>query len=314
MADEKEQRGRVSAAIFISVALVGLIVCAATAFEFYSLAAIGKERFRSEIVVVIVTAYFLGAILMLFFSRGRLLRPLVGSVFSMASLYLLGQIAISLFAATDYLYAIENAMWMIPLQVCLFATFSRRVAYILAGSLFGLTVAVLSAYFVFLGLNPAANAQTSLLVQTVFSQAAAILLLGALACYRDLVTVESARVKALEENKTLLKKEAAKAEREQEKAIHALNKAEEATRAREAFLASMSHELRTPLNAIIGFSQILEMGKAGIARTEETVANICWALSARSWNSLGLSLRGAISIFPNRCSLPLQRALCAWWM
>ncbi|MDR3394823.1 MAG: ATP-binding protein [Parasulfuritortus sp.] len=36
--------------------------------------------------------------------------------------------------------------------------------------------------------------------------------------------------------------------------------AEEASRAKSAFLASMSHELRTPLNAIIGFAQLLDMG------------------------------------------------------
>ncbi len=35
--------------------------------------------------------------------------------------------------------------------------------------------------------------------------------------------------------------------------------AEDASRAKSAFLASMSHELRTPLNAIIGFAQLLEM-------------------------------------------------------
>ncbi|MFT3989620.1 sensor histidine kinase [Aestuariivirga sp.] len=35
-------------------------------------------------------------------------------------------------------------------------------------------------------------------------------------------------------------------------------KAEEASRAKSAFLATMSHELRTPLNAIMGFSEILK--------------------------------------------------------
>ena len=37
--------------------------------------------------------------------------------------------------------------------------------------------------------------------------------------------------------------------------------AEDASKAKSAFLASMSHELRTPLNAIIGFAQLLEMDK-----------------------------------------------------
>jgi len=37
----------------------------------------------------------------------------------------------------------------------------------------------------------------------------------------------------------------------------ALNEAQIAQKAKDAFLSSMSHELRTPLNAIIGFSQIL---------------------------------------------------------
>ena len=36
------------------------------------------------------------------------------------------------------------------------------------------------------------------------------------------------------------------------------SKAEEASRAKSAFLATMSHELRTPLNAIMGFSEILK--------------------------------------------------------
>jgi signal transduction histidine kinase/CheY-like chemotaxis protein len=39
---------------------------------------------------------------------------------------------------------------------------------------------------------------------------------------------------------------------------NALQRAEEANRAKEAFLATISHELRTPLNAILGWADILE--------------------------------------------------------
>ena len=40
--------------------------------------------------------------------------------------------------------------------------------------------------------------------------------------------------------------------------LHARDLAEDANRAKSAFLASMSHEFRTPLNAILGYSELLE--------------------------------------------------------
>jgi two-component system cell cycle sensor histidine kinase PleC len=46
--------------------------------------------------------------------------------------------------------------------------------------------------------------------------------------------------------------------KERDRAEESMKRAEEANKAKSAFLATMSHELRTPLNAILGFSEILK--------------------------------------------------------
>lgn len=54
-----------------------------------------------------------------------------------------------------------------------------------------------------------------------------------------------------------------------EQAVEALRRAEDANRAKSAFVANMSHELRTPLNAIIGFSTVMKSELLGPMENEK---------------------------------------------
>lgn len=60
----------------------------------------------------------------------------------------------------------------------------------------------------------------------------------------------------------------------EEALIHAKEEAEQASRAKSAFLSSMSHELRTPLNAVLGFGQLLQLNSKLDTTLEEYVQAI----------------------------------------
>jgi len=68
---------------------------------------------------------------------------------------------------------------------------------------------------------------------------------------------------ALEEANTALRARNDELRKKTEEALHARDEADQANRAKSAFLAAMSHELRTPLNAIVGYADLLGLGVHG---------------------------------------------------
>ncbi len=70
----------------------------------------------------------------------------------------------------------------------------------------------------------------------------------------------------------------------------AMQRAEEANRAKTEFLANMSHELRTPLNAIIGFSEVIEHEILG-----KVASNPKYVGYARDINNAGCHLLSVIN-------------------
>ena len=80
--------------------------------------------------------------------------------------------------------------------------------------------------------------------------------------------IESYDVSEIEKRNRIVEEQYNQLTKAQVELTDALQKAQDATKAKSVFLANMSHEIRTPLNAIIGFSEVELMNKLPLSTIE----------------------------------------------
>jgi signal transduction histidine kinase len=195
-------------------------------------------------------------------------------------------IAAAIVAAISFAVGLQDSHWGFPVIGAVTAVLYFWTGWVLrklpmigsfAFGIFALRAAMALARSMFIG--------TPFLIHysvasfTLNFMVGAVLLAGSLCHSREMLLASREKLRRsnealvgheeeLQETNRLLEEQAVRLERLGSDYAKALQRAEQANRAKDSFIANMNHEFRTPLNAVLGFTELIQSDAEGKGDTK----------------------------------------------